>query len=110
MTRRFATRLAAGFAVATLGLAMTGCVSGAKFQRDADGGFQGTVTSVGQDNLRMDVTGGGNMWVDTWAVCGDRTSQNISVGDDIIVFADRELFSYDAWRILDASGEPACPR
>ncbi|HZK06244.1 MAG TPA: hypothetical protein VFC82_10450 [Actinomycetaceae bacterium] len=96
-------------AVATAGLALAGCAGGAKFPRNEDGGFVGTVTSVGRDNLRMDV-GEGNMWVDTWAVCGDHTSQHISVGDEIVVFADRELFSYDAWRILDVAGEPACDR
>jgi len=107
MKRSVPERVAALAVVAVMSLVVTGCVAGAKFPRNDEGGFEGTVTSVGQDNLRMDV-GDGNMWVDAWAVCGDNTSQNISVGDEILVFADRELFSYDAWRILDADGEPAC--
>ena len=60
-------------AIATVVLALAGCAGGAKFPRNEDGGFVGTVTSVGQDNLRMDV-GEGTMRVDTWAGCGDHTS------------------------------------
>lgn len=60
-------------AVAAVVLALAGCAGGAKFPRNEDRGFVGKVTSVGQDNLRMDV-GEGTMWVDTWAVCGDHTS------------------------------------
>lgn len=97
-------------AIAAVALLSAGCAAGAKFPRNEDGGFAGTVTSVRQDSLRMQIGDSGEMLVDTWAVCGDDTARTISVGDEIVVFADRELFSYDAWRILDAAGEPACPR
>jgi preprotein translocase subunit YajC len=77
-------------------------------QRDATGGFEGTVVQVWEDGLTLNLLSGGSMRVDTWDVCGDNTAQNIAAGDVITVYADRELASYDAWRILDADGQPAC--
>lgn len=72
------------------------------------GGFQGTVSRVWEDGLRLDLGNGESLRIDTWDVCGDHTARNISVGDQITVFADRDFFSYEAWRILDANGEPIC--
>lgn len=89
-------------------LLMTGCAS--RTPRNEDGAIVGTVTRVGQDNMSVDVEGGSNVRIDTWGVCGDSTADNISVGDTVTIFASKDLFSYDAWRILNESGDPACSR
>jgi len=101
------TRLLTILFILVIALLATGCNS--RTPRNADGGIDGTVTRVGRDNMNIDVVGGSNILIDTWAVCGDATNQNISVGDVVQVFASRELISYDAWRILDENGENACP-
>lgn len=89
-------------------MSLAACTSEqSRYSRNADGGFEGVVTSVGEDTLEMTV-GEGRMRVDTWAVCGDSTARFISVGDEIVVFADREPTDYDAWRILTSDGQPAC--
>lgn len=77
--------------------------------RNSDGAIEGSVTRVWQDKMRVE-TSDGSVTIDTWAVCGDNTRQHISEGDTVQVYANRDLFSYDAWRILDEAGEPACPR
>lgn len=77
--------------------------------RNADGAFEGTVASVRSDRLTLDLVDG-SVRIDTWSVCGDDTARHIAVGDEIVVFADRDLFSYEAWRILDEDGQPACSR
>lgn len=74
---------------------------------EADGAFHGTAAQVRSDSLRL-TTDSGTIRVDTWAVCGDRTRAHVADGDRIAVFASRDLFSYEAWRILDAAGEPVC--
>lgn len=93
--------------LALAALLLSGCTS--RTPRNAEGAIDGVVTRVGRDNMNIDVEGGGNIRIDTWGVCGDATNQNINVGDQVQVFASRDLFSYDAWRILDDAGEPACP-
>lgn len=80
----------------------------AQSQSNTYGGFQGTVSRVWEDGLRLDLGNGESLRIDTWEVCGDNTARNIRVGDQITVFADRDFFSYEAWRILDANGEPVC--
>lgn len=77
--------------------------------RNEAGAIEGTVTRVSRDNMRVE-TPDGSVTIDTWAVCGDNTNQHIAQGDTVQVYANRDLFSYDAWRILDADGENACPR
>lgn len=80
-------------------------------QRNADdGAFVGTVGRVWSDGMRLDTDDGGSIRIDTWAVCGDNTARNIRMGDRVRVYASRSLFSYDAWRILDEEGQPACSR
>lgn len=74
-----------------------------------DGGVTGTVERVREDELTLQRGDDGTMVVDTWSVCGDHTARHISVGDEVTVFADRDRRDYDAWRILDADGDPACP-
>ncbi|QEO10334.1 hypothetical protein [Protaetiibacter larvae] len=104
-----AQRVGAVVAVAVVSLlVLTGC-SRPQFPRNEDGAFEGTVTSVREDGLDLRI-GDATMRVDTWAVCGDDTARHISVGDELVVFADRETFDYDAWRILTPDGDPACPR
>lgn len=78
--------------------------------RNADGAFEGVVTSVSRDRMRLETDSGDSVRIDTWSVCGDNTNRHISTGDRIVVYADRDLFDYEAWRILDATGQPACPR
>lgn len=77
--------------------------------RNDAGAIEGQVTRVRNDNMRIE-TSDGSVTIDTWAVCGDNTRQHISEGDRVQVYANRDLFSYDAWRILDENGESACPR
>lgn len=86
---------------------LVGCAG--SHPRNEDGAFEGTVTNVRSDRLTLELSDG-SVRIDTWSVCGDHTARNISVGDEITVFADRDLFSYEAWRILDENGEAACPR
>lgn len=88
-------------------LGATAC-GGGRASTNADGDYTGTVTRVWADGLRLAVESGGDIRVDTWGVCGDGTARNISPGDRITVSASRDLFSRDAWRILDENGEPAC--
>lgn len=88
------------------GLALAGCTS--DVTPDADGNYVGVVTSVGEDTLQMDVDTGGNMRVDTFAVCGDATATFISVGDRLTVTATREAVDFDATAILNEDGQPAC--
>lgn len=57
------------------------------------------VLRVGEDTIR----------VDTWGVCGDDTRRHLSEGDQITVFGELDVITYDASEILDARGEPACP-
>lgn len=76
--------------------------------RSAEGAFEGSVSRVWQDGMTLEVDGGATVRLDTWSVCGDRTASNIAVGDELRVYADRDLLSYEAWQILDPSGEPAC--
>lgn len=76
-------------------------------QRADDGAFHGEVTRVRSDRLTLR-TDSGTIRVDTWGVCGDRTNVHLSTGDQIQVYASRDFFSYDAWRILNADGTPAC--
>lgn len=87
-------------------LLVAGCAS--RTPRNEDGAIVGTVTRVRRDSMNLDVEGGGNVRIDTWGVCGDSTADNISVGDTVTVFASKDLFSYDAWRILDENGDRAC--
>lgn len=63
---------------------------------------------VWEDGVRLDVDGGRSVRVDTWDVCGDHTARNISVGDRVVVFADRDGFGYDATKIVDAAGNQPC--
>ena len=77
-------------------------------QRNADGAYVGVVSSVSRDRLTLDVDGGGSVRFDTWSVCGDNTSRFISTGDRLVVHGTRDLFDYEAWRILDENGNPAC--
>ncbi len=86
---------------------LAGC--GTSYPRNEEGAFEGSVDRVREDNLRLNV-GSDTINVDTWSVCGDRTSRHISVGDELQVFAERDWFGFDAWRILTADGEPACPQ
>lgn len=95
----------AGAALAML--ASTAC-SGGQASPNADGDYTGVVTRVWSDGLRLDVDSGGSIRVDTWEVCGDATPRHIDAGDRIAVSATRDIFSRDAWQILDADGEPAC--
>lgn len=91
----------------TAALLVTGCAS--RTPRN-EGGIEGTVTRVRRDSMNLEVADGGNIRVDTWAACGDSTADNISVGDTVTVFASKDLFSYDAWRVLDENGDRACSR
>lgn len=92
--------------ILVLGL-IVGCAG--RGEVDADGAFVGSVTRVWRDGLQLDIPGD-NLRVDTWAVCGDNTSTHIRVGDNLRVWATRDLFSWDASRIETPSGAPACPR
>lgn len=76
--------------------------------RNTDGAYEGIVSRVSRDGLTLDVDGGGSVRFDTWSVCGDNTSRFISTGDRLVVYGDRDLFDYEAWRILDQNGDPAC--
>lgn len=77
--------------------------------RNSNGAFEGVVTNVREDGLRLELSDGSSMRIDTWDVCGDNTARHISLGDQLIVEAERDGLGYDAIRILDATGEPACP-
>lgn len=77
-------------------------------QRNSDGAYEGVASRVSRDRLTLDVDGGGSVRFDTWSVCGDNTSRFISTGDRLVVYGDRDLFDYEAWRILDENGDPAC--
>jgi hypothetical protein len=76
--------------------------------RNEQGGIEGTVESLREDSLVLRV-GDDTIRVDTWAVCGDDTRRHISEGDQITVFGELDVITYDASEILDAAGEPACP-
>lgn len=88
-------------------LALSACSSSTP--RNEDGGIEGTVESTRRDSLVLRV-GEDTVRVDTWGVCGDDTSQHISAGDEITVFGSLDVITYDATRILNANGDPACPR
>ena len=98
-------RVLAGTAVVTLLMASCG---GGRGSTNADGDYEGVVARVWADGLRLDLDSGGDIRVDTWGVCGDETARHIRPGDRITVSASRDLFSRDAWQILDETGEPAC--
>ncbi len=85
---------------------VVGC--SAKGQVNADGALEGTVARVWEDGMNLDIPDGNTVRIDTWSVCGDFTAANIAQGDTVQVWASRDLFSYEAWRILDSNGEPAC--
>lgn len=87
-------------------LSLAACTSSTP--RNDEGGIEGTVESLREDSLVLRV-GEDTIRVDTWAVCGDSTRRHISVGDQITVFGELDLITYDASEILDAAGEPACP-
>lgn len=88
-------------------LALVTVACSARGTVDDEGAFVGQVTRVWSDGLNMD-TPGNNIRIDTWQVCGDRTAANISVGDTVHIWATRDLFSYEAWRIQTPTGDPAC--
>lgn len=77
--------------------------------RNDQGGIEGTVESLREDSLVLRVDED-TIRVDTWAVCGDSTRRHIAVGDQITVFGELDVITYDASEILNAAGEPACPR
>lgn len=89
-------------------VAFAGCVAPQAPRASTDGAFEGTISRVWEDGLSLDVDGGGTILIDTWSVCGDGTARNLSPGDSVRVYATRDLVSYDAWRILNVEGQPAC--
>ncbi len=101
--RKGATLLALAL---TTPLLLSGCTSDTP--RNEQGGIEGTVESLREDSLVLRV-GEDTIRVDTWAVCGDDTRRHISAGDQITVFGELDVITYDASEILNAAGEPACP-
>lgn len=87
-------------------LALNACTS--TTPRTDEGGIEGTVESTREDSLVLRV-GEDTIRVDTWGVCGDDTRTHIAVGDEITVFGNLDVITYDATRILNADGDPACP-
>lgn len=86
-------------------LLLGGCAG--SHPRNPDGAFVGTVERVRSDHLWLNV-GNGTVSIDTWSVCGDRTAQHVSAGDPLHVYAQRDWFSYEAWRITTPEGESVC--
>lgn len=75
-----------------------------------DGAIEGTVNRVWRDGMTLDTDNGQTIRIDTWLACGDNTSRTISSGDRVRVYANRDFLSYEAWRVLDQDGQPACSR
>lgn len=99
-------RLRRVLVVGAAAMLLAGCSP--KGQVNSDGAFAGTVSRVWEDGLNLAIEGGNTIRVDTWSVCGDFTATSIASGDAIQVWATRDLFSYEAWQIQNADGEPAC--
>lgn len=68
--------------------------------------YTGTVERVWEDGFRLD-TGDRTLRVDSWAVYGDNTPGNITVGDHIQVTGEFEGREFDAFSITDAA--PSSP-
>ncbi|XPP25734.1 MAG: hypothetical protein ACNYNX_08805 [Leucobacter sp.] len=90
----------------TAPLLLSACTS--TTPRNDEGGIEGTVESLREDSLVLRV-GEDTIRVDTWGVGGDDTRRHLSEGDQITVFGELDVITYDASEILDARGEPACP-
>ena len=65
---------------------------------DAEGSFTGRVEAVWEDGLRLD-TGNRTIRVDSWAVYGDNTPQNVAVGDCITMTGEFAGRTFDAFSI-----------
>ena len=101
--------------IATFTLITAGIVSTVAIPRigHAQETYIGTVERVWEDGLRLN-TGDRTFSVDSWAVYGDNTHNNITVGDRITVTGEFAGRSFDAFSITDipspsSNATPASP-
>lgn len=66
--------------------------------------FSGTVERVWEDGFRLR-TEGRTLTVDSWDVCGDNTSRNLSRGDQVTVNGEFDGREFDAFSITRGDGE-----
>ncbi len=69
--------------------------------------FSGTVKRVWEDGFRLK-TEEHSLRVDSWDVCGDNTSRNLSKGDQVTVDGEFDGREFDAFSITKADNEKIC--
>jgi hypothetical protein len=96
------------FLVGLAGCAGVGPVQSVPPIGQATGGsLTGTVERVWEDGFSIN-TGDRTVTVDAWDVCGDNTSQAVSVGDQITVAGEFSALEFDASALTNAAGESLC--
>lgn len=69
--------------------------------------FSGTVERVWEDGFRLK-TEEHSLKVDSWDVCGDNTSRNLSKGDLVTVNGQFDGGEFDAFSIIKADDVKVC--
>ncbi len=69
--------------------------------------FTGSVERVWEDGFILR-TNERSITVDSWDVCGDNTTQHISVGDRLVVSGEFDEGEFDAFSITNNNNEKLC--
>ena len=69
--------------------------------------FSGTIERVWEDGFRLR-TEERSLKVDSWDVCGDNTSRNLSKGDKVTVDGEFDGGEFDAFSITKANNVKVC--
>ncbi|BAB75414.1 hypothetical protein ACN23B_18655 [Anabaena sp. FACHB-709] len=75
--------------------------------RNQSSSITGSVRQVWEDGFRLN-SNGRSITVDTYDICGDNTTSQISVGDQVTITGEFDGGEFDAFSVTKGNGRRAC--